>query len=335
MKISFRQGIIRHQSSLSAPSFLVKGSTTANTVDLIIAPEPTQITFAHLGTNYFFEENRSIEGAWGTDAIGSVNGPLQANGMTQYLFWDVNINSATLTRGWTAVAPVVSTIEPSNPVDDMHWFDLTTTCMKVFKKLNPNAPGAWIQKIRVFAGIYDSLGHIIPYTVGSQVGLDNGNYSTGGIILGANQRPLKQSDGTFVTTDSDLIVYQSGGTNIKMDMAVAVGTASEEIPKFRCVTMLPGRQIKLASFNNTTELVSGIVTEDLHQEEAGQVITSGIVRNEEWEWSASDINKPVFCGLYGEITRTVPVVGIVHHVGFVYDTDSIYFHLYSPVRLKN
>ena len=333
MKIDFRQGIVRTSTSISAPSFLQKTSLSGNSVDLVISPEPTIIAFAHYGQNYLFEETRSIVGAWGSDVAGSINGPLAA-GQTHYLFWDVNLATGELTRGWTLVSPVVSTTEPSNPEVDTHWFDLTNTVMKVFKKPNPSNPGYWQDKVRLFAGVFHASANVVANSIGSQVGITGGDYSAGNIILGSNNKPLRQSDGTFVTTESDLIIYQTSGQNVKFDMALVYAQASEEIPKFHLVTFKPDRKIGLATSTSYTEFVSGIVVEDLYQDEVGQIITNGVVRNEQWAWPADKINKPLFCGQTGQVTLQPPVVGTVQQVGFVYDATSIYMNLFPPIRLR-
>lgn len=333
MKLTFRQGIIRTRSTITAPQFLQKSSLTGSSVDLIISPEPVVFTTAHGSANYLFEETKSITGAWGTGALGSVNGPMTEIGETQYLYWDINLATGELTRGWTIVPPIVTSSEPTDPEVDTHWFDTVSTKMKVYKKPT-NSEGYWQDKVRLFAGTFDASGRVTAYPIGSQVGITNGQFSAGNIILGANNKPLKQADGTFVTTETDLIIYQTSGQNVKFDMALVFAQASEEIPKFFLVTFQPDRKIGLASSTNTTSFVSGIVVEDLYQDEVGQVITNGVVRNEQWNWTTSQINKPLFCGPSGQVTLTPPAFGVVQQIGFVYDQDSIYLNLFPPVRLR-
>jgi hypothetical protein len=332
MKIPFRQGIIRYQTNLSAPDFLRKTSLSGTSIDLIVSPVPTVFTIAHYGANYLFEETRTIVGAWGGGVPGSMNGPLVAVGQTQYLFWDVDLATGELTHGWTLLSPVISPEPPPSPQNDQHWFDTANTRMRVFRQPG-SSPGIWQDKVRLFAAVYDHNANIIPMPIGSQVGITGGQWSAGNLILGVNNKPLKQSDGTFVTTESNLIIYQTSGQNVKFDMALVFAMASEEIPKFYCVSFQPDRRVGLASSNNINSFVSGIVVEDLHENEVGQIITNGVVRNEQWNWSPADINKPLFIGAAGNLRLTPPSVGVVQQVGFVYDQDSIYFNLFPPVRL--
>lgn len=334
MKISFRQGIVRRQSNLTAPDFLRKSTLSGTSIDLIVSPDPTVITFAHYTGNYLFEEGQTITGAWGGDSVGSTNGPLTATGQTQYLFWDVNLATGELTRGWTLVPPIVTPVEPTDPVHDTHWFDTTAVRMRVFRRPDPTRAGAWQDKIRLFAATYDSSANIIPMQIGSQVGITGGEWSTGNIILGANNKPLKQSDGTFVTTESDLIIYQTSGQNVKFDMTLVYAQASEDMPKFSLVSFQPDRRIGLASSNNVNSFVSGIILEDLYQDEVGQIVSNGVIRNEQWNWTDEQINKPLFCGPAGEIRLNPPIVGVVQQVGYIYEQDSIYLNIFAPVRLR-
>lgn len=325
--------MIRRQTNLTAPAFLRKTSLSGDSIDLVVTDQPTVFTVAHYQANYLFEETRTIIGAWGGGAPGSINGPLDPFA-TQYLYWDVDLATGQLNRGWTAVPPIITSLEPTNPLPDTHWFDLLNTRMRVFRVNTTSGIGAWQDKIRIFAATYDSSGSIIPFPIGSQVGIHSGEYSAGNIILGVNNKPLRQSDGTFATTESDLIIYQTGGQNVKFDMTLIWAQAAEEIPKFSLVKFLPNRQMALASSNVPTSFVSGIVVEDLHQEEVGQIVTNGVIRNEQWSWSADQINKPLFCGTAGEIRLNPPNAGFVQQIGFVYDQDSIYMNLFPPVRLR-
>lgn len=332
MKLTFRQGIIRSPSSITAPQFLQKSRTASTAVDLIISPDPVVFTIAHQHANYLFEETRSIDMAWGGGQPGSINGPMPELGQTQFLFWDINMVTGELTRGWTLVPPIVNGREPTNPDNDTHWFDLTTNKMKVYK--TNSTGGYWQDKIRLFAAEYSSSGQVNVLPIGSQVGINTGNWSAGNLILGVNNKPLRQSDGTFVTTESDLIIYQTSGQNVKFDMTLVYAQASEEIAKFYLVSFLSDRRISLASSNNYNSFVSGIVTEHLYEGEVGQIISNGVIRNEQWNWLPSEINKPVFCGPTGEITLSPPKIGVVQQVGYIYDEDSIYLNLYPPIRLR-
>ena len=333
MKIDFRQGIVRTQTSLTGPNWIQKTSLSGSTVDLNVGDIPIVITFAHYAGNYLFEENKDIMGAWGGASPGSNNGPLVDIGQTQYLYWDVDLATGALTRGWTLVPPIISATEPINAVNDTHWFDLSQTRTRVFRKTGV-APGVWMDKIRLFAAVYDSSAILRPYQIGSQVGLTGGEWLHGNLILGTNNKPLKQSDGTFATTQTDLIIYQTSSQNVRFDTALVFAQAAEELPKYHCVSFLPKKRIGLASCDNMGLFVAGIVTANYNQEEVAQVISNGVIRNEQWDWADNQINRPLFCGPHGEIRLTPPLTGVVQQIGIVYEQDSIFLNIQLPVRLR-
>jgi hypothetical protein len=349
LKINFRQGIVRYKSIVNGSAWLQISSLDNLKVDINVGQEPVILTFAHYGNNYLIEETRSVAGAWG---------PFP-NNTTQYLYWDVDLGTGALTRGWTPIPPIISGTEPINPLSDAHWFDTINTRMRVFKK--PNAsPGSWQDKVRLFAGVWGSIpqsyiennnligttsGPLNFYGLGTQVAIV-GPSDHGNIILGSNNKPLKQSDGTFATTESELIIQQTSGQNVKFDMALVYAQAEEELPKYSLISFRPWHRIALASCTNLYSFVSGMVIADHHQEEMAQVITNGVVRNEQWDFQDAEINKPIFCGPAGEITLIPPtptpsltVAGtfdpvVVQQVGFVYERDSIYMNLFPPVRTR-
>lgn len=329
-------------------------------IDLIASSQPTAVAFAHYDANYLIEETKDVVAAWGGGSLpGSDvnNSALTATGQTQYLYWDIDFRTASLRRGWTTLPPLISNTAPLNPANDQHWFDTANTVMKVFRKTSPSDPGKWIDKIRCFAATYNSSAIIVPYPLGSQVGI-TGNFFAGQIMIGVNGRALRSGDdkGTFLTTETPLTVVNTGGQNVKFDAALVFAQAVEDIPRFSCVTYVPQKRIKLASSNDINNFVSGIVVEDLHQEEVGQVITNGVVQNDQWPAQPLDgdqgrplpplvtdpdywliknhINAPVFCSATGQLMLSPPNVGVVQQVGFVYDVDAVYINLFPPVRLR-
>lgn len=333
MQLRFRQGIIRHQTALTGPFWLQKTSLSGTSIDINANGEPVIFTVAHYNTNYLFEENKTVIGAWGSGIEGSFNSPLVAVGQTQYLFWDINLATGTLGRGWTLVPPIVSPNEPMNPLNDTHWFDTTSNRMRVYQ-MRPQGQGAWVDKVRLFACIYDQDAIIIPFNIGSQVGLDGGPFYAGNLVYGTDNNPLKQTDGTFVTTESNLLIGHTSGQSVKFDMALVFAQAIEEIPKFHLVKFEANRRISLAKSTDINSFVSGVIIQDLYQDDVGQIITNGVIRNEQWHWTDAQINKPLFCGPTGQITLSRPTVGILQQVGFVYNRDSIYLNLFQPIRIR-
>lgn len=330
MDLSFRQGIVRHQTALNGPAWLQKTSSSGSTVDLNANQEPTIITFAHGSANYLVEEIHSIPGAWGSSHANSNNGPLPT-GETSYLYWDVDLATGGLSRGWTRVPWIATTSEPLNPINDLHWFDLNRNVMRVYRKIGA-APGFWQDRIRVFAGVLHSNSVLVPYNTGTQVGL-NVPCQAGNLMLGTNNVPLKQSDGTFVTSTSKLIIQQTSGQNVQFDAALVFAQASEEIPAFYLVNFKQDKTVGLASSNDEFLQVAGISLDALYEQEVGQIVSNGRVRNDQWDFDPIYIGKPLFCGPTGQLMLTPPPVGTLQQVGVVYDTDEIYINILAPVRL--
>lgn len=321
MELNFRQGIIKRQSDLSnTPIFIKKTSLDGRWLDLVVSPDPTLFTIAHFAANYLVEETRTVEKAWG---------PMEPTGVTQYLYWDINLRDGALTRSYTLLPPIISGSEPANPQNDQHWFDLNEGVYKVFLS------NKWQVKLRCFAAVYDGGANIVQFPLGSQVGLNNTKCFAGNIILGKNNKPLRDSDGTFVTSESNLIITRTSAESVKFDSILAYAEAQENIPAFSLVSIRPNRKVALASFLRTDRIIHGLVTNDLSPGEVGQIISNGLVRNEQWNFNQMQVGKPLFCGSAGELTLTPPISGILQQVGIVYDTDSIYLNLFAPVKLTN
>lgn len=319
MKLSFRQGIARYQTDVSSnPIFLQRSAGAGNFIDLLVSPDPTIIVFSHHEANYIVEESKSIDNAWG---------PIN-NTQTTYLFWDINLLTGAVTRGTTLFPPMYTGTPTSSPTIDQHWYDTTDNVMRTWNG------SKWVEKIRVFAGYITSAAIIHPYRIGSQAGI-LGDFDGGNIILDAYNKPLRQSDGTFVTSSTDLIISNNSAKKVKFETEVLNGMAAEPIPKFTLVQMRAGRQIVTGRSTDFTSRVAGIVTEDLYLNEVGYIIPDGLVRNEQWDFAADKINRPIFCGPNGQVTTVPPQAGVCQICGYVYDVDAIYINIMAPIILDD
>ena len=318
MKLSFRQGIARHQTDSNGnPTFLQK-SATGQFIDLVISPDPTVIVFAHREGTYVVEELKTIHNAWG---------PITGS-QTMYLYWDVNLLTGVLTRGITLLAPLYTSVSPVNPQVDQHWFDTVSNTMMVWNG------SKWIEKVRCFAGYITSGSIIHPYKIGSQAGLV-GNFEGGNIVLDSFGMPLRQSNGCFVTTVTWLNIVNLGTVTARLDSPLLSGLAAEELPKYSLIQLQPGRRMVLARSTDYRTRVSGIVVEDLYEGEISRVVSEGLVYNSDWSFADPQINKPIFCGGTGQITTTPPSTGSCQQVGFVYDRDCIFMDIQQPVILDD
>lgn len=320
MKLNFTQGLVRFQKELNGntPKFIQVNSDNSGYIDLVCSPDPTVIVFAHKHKNYIIEEHVSVERAWG---------PLPPTGQTQHLFWDINFTTGELSRGFTLLTPAISSHAPPNPNNDQHWFDTNQKTMFVWNG------SKWIERIRVFAGIYDSSAILAPRGQGTQAGLNNLNIDAGNILTGAGGNPLRDIDGSFLTTESELQVSRVSSENIRFDSLVKYCQATESVPKFHLVSYVGLKEVALASYLRADRQVAGAVREHLYPGETGRVITSGPLRNDAWNFAPSDIGKPLFCGPSGQITLAVPPTGIVQQIGMVTDPDEINLWIHTPIVL--
>ena len=319
MQLTFRHGILRRQTDiLNTPTFLRKSSPAGNYIDLIVSPDPTVFVISHGESNYLIEESKTVIQAWG---------PFPALGQTQYLFWDVSLLDGSITRGFTLLPLMVTGNTPPTPAIDQHWFDLNDMVMKVWNG------SKWTIKLRLFAATYDSNAIILPFPIGTQVGITNVENKAGNIMLARDNKPLRNSVGEFVTTESSLTISHTSAESVKFETAVIHASATEYIPKFSLVSFIGPRQMALASSANVNRQISGIVLEDFYTGEVGITVPSGIVRNDQWSFTPSQIGKPIFCSTTGEVTLVPPTFGICQIAGQVHDIDTIYMNILAPIIL--
>lgn len=303
MRLTFRQGIARYQTDVYAsPSFLQR---SGEYVDLIVSPDPTVVVFAHKSATYVVEESKTVARAWG---------PFSGSA-ARHLYWDINILDGSLSRGFTTSTPIYSASEPKSPRDDQHWYDKANSVMKVW------VGGRWVERIRVFAAVYTA--NVQPMPLGTQAG-ETGSFEGGNLVRDPYNKPLRQSDGTFVTTATNLSVVNASTNTVSLEAEVVSAMAKENIPKFSFVQIDRDRRLKLARSDDWRSRVIGLVSEDLYISEVGNVETSGIIQNEQWHWPEDSAGRPVFCGLTGEITLVPPQHGVLQPCGYVFDRTSIF-----------
>lgn len=320
MKLPFRHGLIRWQTDIShTPTFLAKSSLAGDFIDLVVSPDPTIFTVSHGNSNYTIEETKTVTHAWG---------PFLAVGETQYLYWDISLLNAAVTYGYTLLRPKTQNAPPPNPSVDQHWFD--TGADKVMKVWNG---GKWVPKLRLFSATYDSSATIIPWQteIGSQVHL-NETCVSGYIILGSDGTPIRDRDGTLLTTETNLIVSRVANIPIKIEAMLFFAQATEYMPKYSLVRMTGFKKIGLASPSNSTSFINGLILEDAYETEVVQVQKVGDVMNEQWAWPESSVGLPLFCGPTGQISLSAPSTGTVQQIGFVTDKDHIFLQIHQPIR---
>ena len=113
MRLTFRQGIVRHQiDSFGTQTFL---DVTGSNVSFSATNEPTILTFAHGQKDYLYTERLSQPDAWGPFAP-----------FTDYwLYWQLNPVTGEREFGFTDIEPVVSANPPVSPGTGQMWFNST------------------------------------------------------------------------------------------------------------------------------------------------------------------------------------------------------------------
>ncbi|MFY0656243.1 MAG: DUF2190 family protein [Neptunomonas phycophila] len=272
MKLSFRQGIVRHQKDpQGTQQFLLEQS---DSIDLIAVNDPTTITFAHKNRNYVFTEKRSVPSAW--------TGPFAKDGTDYWLFWDLDVVTGIRTFGHTTLEPIVGPTQPTSAAVDQHWFDTSTNTMKVFNG------ASFKERLRVFAAKYTDGTVITAFnggTVfeGSQVGLIQ-SADGGALIFDDADRPLRRGDGTFITTADNLASGLPNASNIKIEALQFTARASTNIAAYHIVYLNDFDSILPATPLQLHNVPFGIIEEDAYTGEPVAVTTDGVICNPHWNW---------------------------------------------------
>jgi hypothetical protein len=198
------------------------------------------------------------------------------------------------------------------------WWDSTRAMMFFWNGTR------WQHVLRVFAGTLSSGAILIPAGFMSQVGL-NTQINAGYIMTDAFGVPFRDSEGNFLTTETPVSSNDTGSL-VKLDGIELIGQANENIPKFTAVYFINGRIARASSTApfNITKAPIGVVVVDTYQNDTVGVVTAGKqITNEMWNWSLSDIGKPVYCDDLGNITTTKPLAHKNMRVGVIVSSKSV------------
>ena len=304
MRIPHTQGIIKTQHDESnRPSFLRLNGTY---VSFIADSASTLMAFADGNVNYLVEEKVTVATAWG---------PIQS-GVKQYLYWNVDRVTGTVTRGICTNDVVVSSIAPNGAVDGDHWFDLSANKMKVYRN------GFWRIVYRVFAGMVSETGQLTMRQTGCQVGA-GGTVNGGYILLDMDMRPIRASDGRLVTTDENLRVnIGSYSDPISLEGSTVAMSADEVMPAYTFVAMSRFGAVSAASHLSGKYAIGFIDVPVV----AGDVVTvraGGYVKNEAWNFQANMAGQPVYLGENGTIVFDRPLEPTCQILGWVVDVNTL------------
>lgn len=321
MRLNFRHGIVKYRTDINGEVNFLQFEASRRAVSIVIGDTPTLISFSHRDANYLVEETISISDAW---ILPEENA---------WLYWDVNLQNAAVTRSYTLIKPILMEDAPLNPITDQHWYDSSECVMKVWDG------SKWNERIRVFAAQFFN-GRVIPYEIGSQIGNNEVN-DAGYILLDPFQLPLRYKPqgepnnwyGRFLTSESWITVANRSSMLSKIDSGNFPVVASEPIPKFSLVQMKPNRRVELARHTDHTTRVCGLILEDMYQSDIADLFCHGFIANDDWNWPEESINKALYCGAHGELTLDYPQSGVYQQVGYIYDQNSIFIDLMPVIIL--
>ena len=301
MKVSFRQGIIKHQS----PSFLEVHPTS---VSLLASTAPLYVTIAFGTKNLLHSELSDVPNAW-TDIVPDSD---------QWLYIDLDVRTGARTFGVTSPEPIISTVEPLDPTQNQHWFDLTSSQMKVWDV------NVWVRKIRIVVCLLEngvlpvSLSDNLTVFSGTQIG-DYTNNDSGVIIYDNTTRfPIKDSRGDFITSSDLLLTSVTDLSPVKFESMILQGVADTNIPKDTVVRLVDYGVVRPANeYTASSNTMFGLVQDDVIQGGIATLFTRGFVSDESWDWSIYPVNTPLYVDSQGKLTSTkiidsqVPVASVI------------------------
>lgn len=269
MRINFRQGIVSHQNVFLTLNGIL------GTVSLVTTNKPTIVTIAHRTTNYIHSENNSVSNAW----TGIVNG------VNSWLYWDFNLSNFSRTFGRTNILPVFGPTAPPLPANGQIWYDT------VNKRMFERDGLVWREVLRVFAA-FVQLGAVLlsmsinaPLFTGTQVGITT-SVRAGRVLFDESSRPIRRTDGTFFTSEDQFFTSAARIDALRLESNVSFAqSAQPAIAQFTIVAYDAAGKIRTALYDDISNTVLAVLSEDILQNEVGSTIIQGVVTNVAWSWT--------------------------------------------------
>ena len=321
MRIGFRQGVARSRAVLGTPDFLTYNNTFS-TVDVNITTPWLIVSAAFKTVNYLIEERANQSQSWGPFAWNPSWGTAPPV-ITYQLFWDVNLATGAITKGYTPWATTYGTTPPPSPRINQHWFNTVDNVMFVWDST------AWQQKCRVFAASFGPNTQIITHRpFFSQVGI-TGNFLAGYIAYGEDLKGIRIDDGTFLTSASNLVVNTGRYSSpVNLEASSTAMVAGEPIPAFTCVTNSDLSTCELATPFNVNGYPIGVATKEAALGESVEFMAEGVLYNDQWDWDFG-LGKDIYCGSNGTLYQGPPTLAVdgALKVGTILSAVSIQVHI--------
>lgn len=313
MKISFRQGIVRHQTdTMGTPTFL---NVSGGYVSIVVSPDPTIMAFIHGTKDYLYTERQSIAQAWGPFAPGQ----------DQWLYWQLNPSTGIREFGSTSLEPIESPAMPTSPSIGQMWFNTTQNLWYEW------SGSSWVEVIRVFACRLEngttprSMSINSPAFTGTQVGLTQSK-RIGALAFDNAGNPIRTGDRKFFTTEDAFVTGVASGAQLRVNNIVLPAIAQEPLAEYSVVEYYDFNKLQHARPLNQGRKVFGFIEEDAHTGEVVNFVLEGMIVNEDWDWVAAgaDVNDPVYADDAGLISLT-PEIPDQIPVGMVTGRHEILF----------
>jgi hypothetical protein len=299
MQVPYIQGILKGQTALPGNARLFLQMDGAY-VDIYVTDQKLLATTAHKTRNYLLDEPYNVSHAWG---------PLPTTG-NAWLYWDINTATAAVSRGFTTTAPQYGPLMPLTVTNGLHYFNTTEKVMYY------GYDGAWVPKIRVFAGHVLNLA-VEPWPFASQVGLATPS-SAGYIVYGLSGRGVQDPlDGTFINSANGFKVIVGGFDNVvSLDAEQEYTLAAEPIPAGSFVAIQAPGALVVAD-PDLDRWASGYVRQATGTGLPAHVVSSGVVINDQFDFDDEDIGKLLWLDSGGAVTTSRPFNSIAQAVGVV------------------
>lgn len=283
MIIDLRQGIVDYDTTTFP--FLVSGG--GSTISLIVGTRPFTLTVAQSTNNYTFTESVNINNSWtGLNSTG-----------TSWLYWDFNTATLVRTFGFTILQPVAQPSAPLNPQIGQMWYNTSTFHNYVFHI------GGWTEVLRVFAAKYNgntsppfqfiSMGDQPPLSTnvpdfrGTQIGVNQVNVASGFPLYDFNGVVLRQSTGTFLTTENEMFAQGAAITGVRLESNVYTAFSSDvsTIPAYGVVAVQSSGTFLLGSYNDAGNTAIGMALQNIPAGGSGGICIEGTLTNVQWNWT--------------------------------------------------
>ena len=265
MKLTFRQGLVSYQ-----PNFL---SFNGSTVVLSTTNKPAIATLVVGNFDFLLiEPVTSPKSCW-----------LNVPASDCWLYWNVDLVTGLRSYGITLNQPIYSGSIPNNPVVDQHWFDMTSTTMKVWDGAR------WVMRARVFAAKVSNGAIIEPFALqSSQAGLYQ-PIRSGVILYDDAGKAITRNDGTFLTSESGLFLEGPIAYTASVNAYTSYNFATQSLPRFSVGKLITGNQVALAAYEDITSSVLVLVLGDVASGDPVSVTYDGIISNANWNWNVGDM----------------------------------------------